>query len=121
MASGSGFDIRATPSADRAIRGLRGRTTKRYAQCEEELRAQGCKAGGYRLLGPELGTFSSYCCRHLDGRWRVIATFDRDEVLIVAVGEHDGEVFYRQLASDLGVGSVGARREQKPPCCGPGD
>jgi len=118
MASGSGFGVRATRSAERAIRGLRGTTARRYAQFETELRAQGCRAAGYRLLAPNHGEFSSYCCKHLDRRWRVLTTFDPGLVTIVAVGEHDGEAFYQQVASTLGIRPVGSKREAKPPCCG---
>jgi hypothetical protein len=75
MASRDRFKIQATPAADRAIRDLRGTTAKRYAQLENELRAQGCAAAGYRLLAPDSGNFSLYCCKHRDRRWRAITTF----------------------------------------------
>jgi hypothetical protein len=118
MASRDRFKIQATPAADRAIRDLRGTTAKRYAQLENELRAQGCAAAGYRLLAPERGDFSPYCCKHLDRRWRVVTTFAPGVARIVAVGEHDGQAFYSGLASALEINPVGTQREAKPACCG---
>ena len=120
MASRDRFKIQATPAADKAIRDLRGTTAKRYVQLENELRAQGCAAAGYRLLSPERGDFSVYCCKHLDRRWRVVTTFAPGVARIVAVGEHDGQAFYSGLASTLKISSIGTQREAKPPCCGDG-
>jgi hypothetical protein len=71
MASRGRLWVQATPAADRAIRDLRGTTAKRYVQFEDELRAQGCAVAGYRLLAPERGDLSDYCCKHLDRRWRI--------------------------------------------------
>jgi hypothetical protein len=59
MARRDRFKIQATPAADRSIRELRGTAAKRYAQLENELRAQGCAAAGYRLLAPDRGDFPS--------------------------------------------------------------
>jgi hypothetical protein len=84
---------------------------------ESELKAQGCRAGGYRLLADD-GSWSFHCCKHLYGRWRVISTFEPEVVWIIAVGEHDGPRFYRRLSEELGIAGVGRGREQKPDCCG---
>jgi hypothetical protein len=106
-----------TPSADIATRALRGKAPAEWERLEPELKTQGCRAGGYRLLAED-GSWSLYCCRHLFGRWRVISTFEPEIVWVVAVGEHDGPQFYRQLSEELDIAGVGHGREQKPGCCG---
>lgn len=111
--------LRRTPSADSSIQALRGKPAKDWERLERELMSQGCRAAGYRLLAPD-GNWSLYCCKHLGGKWRVITAFQPGIVWIIAVGEHDGPAFYKQLADSLGISSAGRRREQKPPCCGPG-
>lgn len=108
--------LRLTPSADAAIRELRGKPAQDWDRLKPELKAQGCRAGGYRLLGRD-GSWSSYCCKHLHGQWRVISTFEPGIVWVIAVGEHDGPQFYRLLSNDLGILGVGRGREQKPACC----
>lgn len=47
-----------------------------YAAFEAELRKQGCGVAGYRLLSPEDGGYSEFCCRRLVDDWRVITTFE---------------------------------------------
>jgi hypothetical protein len=108
-----------TLSADTAIRTLRGKAAADWKRLEPELKAQGCRAGGYRLLAED-GSWSLYCCKHLHGRWRVISTFEPEVVWVIAVGEHDGPQFYRQLSEELDIAGVGHGREQKPGCCGEG-
>lgn len=85
---------------------------------EDALRVSGCRAAGYRLLGRD-GSWSAYCCKHLDRNWRAITTFDSRTVIVVAVGEHDGPAFYRRLSEELGISQIGQRRDEKPECCGP--
>jgi hypothetical protein len=109
--------IRATPAAQAAIEGLRGRARQRYDAFEAELRKQGCRVAGYRLLA-ERGEFSVFCCRKLVENWRVITTFELGLVIVVAVGRHDDEQFYAGLAKTLKIGAVGQRRAEKPGCCG---
>lgn len=115
--AGSRFRVRATRAADAAIRELRGRARSDYVALEAALKAQGCRAAGYRLLA-ETGLPSEFCCKHLTGRWRVITTFDPGIVVIVAVGEHDGPRFYRTLAKQYEIGEIGQQRDQRPGCCG---
>jgi hypothetical protein len=65
------------PSADTAIRGLRGRVAAAWDRLEAELKAHGCRAGGYRLLADDDdGGWSCYCCKYLHRRWRAIGTFE---------------------------------------------
>jgi hypothetical protein len=109
--------LRLTPSADKAIDDLRGAPAADWDRLEPELKAQGCRAAGYRLLDGD-GTWSPYCCKHLYGRWRIISTFEPGIVWIIAVGEHDGPELYKRLSDELGISSVGRGREQKPSCCG---
>lgn len=112
------FRIQATPAAKEAIGSLPRRTASRFEQLRRELRSNGCKAGGYRLLSDDRTMPSTYCCKHLDRDWRVITTFNRERVVrIVAVGRHDGPAFYARLAPELGISSTGQRRHAKPRCC----
>lgn len=108
-----------TPSADIAVRALRSKAAASWERLEPELKAQGCRVGGYRLLAED-GRWSLYCCKHLYGRWRVISTFEPEIVRVIAVGEHDGSHFYKSLAVELDIAGVGQGREQKPACCGDG-
>lgn len=68
--AGKDLAVRATPSAAAAIKGLRGTARKSYDAFEAELRKQGCKVAGYRLLGAEEGGYSEYCCKRLTGNQR---------------------------------------------------
>lgn len=111
------FRVEATASADTAIKGLRGRAKDRYEQLESELKAQGCHVAGYRLIADD-GESSVYCCKHLVREWRVVTTFDKKVVYVVAVGEHSDLTFYAGLAEKLEIRAAGQRREQKPDCCG---
>jgi len=108
--------LRLTRSADAAIRELRGKPAEDWDRLKPELKAQGCRAAGYRLLGD--GSWSSYCCKRLHGQWRVISTFEPGTVWVIAVGEHDGAQFYERLSEDLDISDVGRTREEKPGCCG---
>ena len=82
-------------------------------------RIEGAGLSRRRLpLLAEDGSWSLYCCKHLYSRWRVISTFELMIVWIVAVGEHDGPQFYRQLSEEWDIAGVGHGREQKPGCCG---
>jgi hypothetical protein len=109
--------LRLTPSADTAVGDLRGRPAADWSRLEPELKAQGCRAAGYRLLAAD-GTWSSSCCKHLYGQWRVISSFEPGIVWVIAVAEHDGPEFYKRLSDELGIAGVGRGREQKPACCG---
>jgi hypothetical protein len=116
--AGKDFAVRATPAAAAAIEGLRGTARKSYDAFERELRKQGCKVGGYRLLGAEKGGYSEYCCKRLVEDWRAITTFEPGVAIVVALGRHDDRTFYVDLAKTLEIGEVGQRREEKPGCCG---
>jgi hypothetical protein len=117
--AGKDFAVRATPAAAAAIDGLRGRARKSYEAFEDELRKQGCKVAGYRLLAED-GEYSEYCCKRLVEDWRVIVTFEPGVAIVVAVGRHDDRAFYADLAMTIEVGPIGQRREEKPDCCGQG-
>lgn len=62
--AGKDFTLRATPAAVAAVERLRGTARRSYAAFEAELRKQGCRIAGYRLLGAEdvvtRGTAASY-------------------------------------------------------------
>ena len=118
--AGKDFTLRATPAAMAAIERLRGTARRSYAAFETELRKQGCRIAGYRLLGAEDGGYSEYCCKRLVDDWRVITTFEPGIAIVVAIGRHDSRAFYAELSKALAIGAVGRRREEKPPCCGTG-
>ena len=118
--AGKDFALRATPAAVAVIERLRGTARRSYATFESELRKQGCRVAGYRLLGAEDGGYSEYCCKRLVDDWRVITTFEPGIAIFVAVGRHDSHAFYAELSKTLAIGTVGRRREEKPPCCGKG-
>ena len=114
------FAVRATPAATAAIDRLRGTARKSYAAFEAELRKQGCKVAGYRLLGAEDGGYSEFCCKRLVDDWRAITTFEPGVAIVVAVGRHDSRAFYAELSQTFAIGAVGQGREEKPACCGKG-
>jgi hypothetical protein len=116
--AGGDFTLQATPAAVAAIDGLRGRVRKSYAAFEAELRKQGCRVAGYRLLGAEDGGYSEFCCKRLVDDWRVITTFEPGIAVVVAVGRHDSRAFYAELSKTFAVGAVGQERKEKPACCG---
>ena len=117
--AGKDFTLRATPAAAAAIERLQGTARKSYAAFEAELRKQGCRVAGYRLLGTE-GGYSEYCCKRLVDDWRVIATFAPGIAIVIAVGRHDSRAFYAELSKKFAIGAVGQGREEKPACCGKG-
>ena len=116
--AGKGFAVRATPAAVAAIDGLRGRARKSYEAFEGELRKQGCKVAGYRLLAAEGGEYSEYCCKRLVDDWRVIVTFEPASPSL----SQSAATMIARLDADLSmtieVGPIGQRREEKPDCCG---
>jgi hypothetical protein len=110
--------VRATPGAAAAIDALRGKARKRYESFEAELRRQGCRVAGYRLLAPKSGGYSEYCCKRLTEDWRVITTFEPGAAIIAAVGQHDESGFYEVLSEALEIAPIGQSRGNKPSCCG---
>src|SRR5215475_2633914 len=118
--AGKDFTLRATPAAAAAIDRLRGKARKSYAAFEAELRKQGCRVAGYRLLGAEDGGYSEFCCKRLADDWRAITTFKAGLAIVVAGGRHDSRAFYAELSKKFAIGAVGQGREEKPACCGKG-
>lgn len=100
-----------------AIGKLRGRERTSFDAVKSHLEAQGCRQAGYRLLDAN-GEPSGYCSKHLYGSLRLITTFETTQVIVVALGHHDGDSFYRELAQSMGTSAVGQKRDEKPPCCG---
>jgi len=116
--AGKDFAVRATPAAVAAIERLRGTARRSYGAFEAELRKQGCRVAGYRLLGAEDGGYSEFCCKRLVDDWRAITTFEPDLAIVVAVGRHDSRAFYAELSKTLEIGAAGQGRKEKPACCG---
>lgn len=110
------FTVQATAAAVAAIDGLRGKARKSYEAFEGELRKQGCKVAGYRLLAED-GGYSEYCCKRLVADWRTITTFEPGVAIVVALGRHDDHAFYADLAKSLEIRATGRRRQEKPDCC----
>ncbi len=115
--AGRDFAVRATRAAAASIDGLRGRARKSYEAFEAELRKQGCKVAGYRLLAED-GGHSEYCCKRLGEDWRAITTFEPGVAIVIALGRHDERGFYADLAKTVEIGATGRRRQGKPDCCG---
>jgi plasmid maintenance system killer protein len=111
------FRLRITPAAQEVREQLRGRSATKFEALQAALKAEACKAGGYRLLARD-GEWSEFCCIHLDREWRVILTFDAGGTQIVHVGRHDGPEFYASLSSQYDIDDAGQKRDQKPACCG---
>lgn len=110
------FDVVAYDKAVVAKIGeLRGKERASYEAAKANLEAQGCRQAGYRLLAADGGP-SEYCCKHLHGLLRLVTEFEAKDVIVVAIGHHDGD-FYRDLADKFGTSAVGQRRDEKPPCC----
>jgi hypothetical protein len=119
--AGKDFAVRATPAAVAAIGRLRGTARSSYGAFEAELRKQGCRVAGYRLLAAEDdGYYSEFCCKRLVDDWRAITTFELGVAIVVAVGRHDSHAFYVELSKSLAIGAVGQGRQEKPACCGKG-
>lgn len=116
--AGKDFAVRATPAAAAAIERLRGTARRSYAAFETELRKQGCRVAGYRLLGADDGGYSEFCCKRLVDDWRAITTFEPGVAIVVAVGRHDSRAFYAELSKTLEIGAAGQGRKEKPACCG---
>jgi hypothetical protein len=116
--AGKDFAVRATPAAVAAIERLRGTARRSYGAFEAELRKQGCRVAGYRLLGAEDGGYSEFCCKRLVDDWRAITTFEPGVAIVAAVGRHDGRAFYAELSKTLAIGAAGQGRKEKPACCG---
>ena len=132
MTAPSRFIVRTVEEVNSAIANLPGRERDTFQQVVAELAANGCQAGGYRLLGAN-GDWSRFCCRHGYATQRIVLTFlevadsqssysrfadrKRSVVIVGAVGRHDDERFYSGRA-ELGIGAVGRRRDWKPDCCG---
>lgn len=111
------YRLRITHDAQAVRETLRGDSVDAFEKLRTALKAQACKAAGYRLLARD-GTWSEYCCVHLDRDWQVILTFDHDGGQIVHIGRHDGPEFYAALSTEYDIRDTGQRREQKPDCCG---
>jgi hypothetical protein len=105
--AGKDFAVRATPAAAAAIERLRGAARGSYGAFEAELRKQGCRVAGYRLLGAENGGYSEFCCKRLVDDWRAITTFEPGVAIVTAVGRHDSRAFYAELSKTLAIGAVG--------------
>jgi hypothetical protein len=116
--AGKDFAVRATPAAVAAIDRLRGTARRSYGAFEVELRKQGCRVAGYRLLAAEDDGYSEFCCKRLVDDWRAIVTFEPGVAIVVAVGRHDSRAFYAELAKTLAIGAAGQGRKEKPACCG---
>ena len=113
------YEVLRTPQVTAALRRMSVREKRSYEAARDALRAEGCKAGSYRLAAVD-GDDYPLCCRHLAYAWRMFIAFPDDErIVIVALDKHDrNHNPTAHLAEALpGLATVGRRRSDKPPCC----
>lgn len=81
------------------------------------LAAEGCRAPGYALSGPE--PWPRICCKHIGAEWRVLVAFTEEgAVVILRVARHTvNDDPYEQLAHELLDVPVPTEPRKKPPCC----
>lgn len=110
--------VQAVPSASKQIDDLRGKNREAWLTWLARLKAEGCRALGYRLSGD---VAERLCVSHLRGRLRVVVAFESPHrAVVVMVGEHDNQSsanVYDQLYELLDIEVPEASRD-KPSCCG---
>lgn len=96
------------------------RARAQYEAARDQLRGEGCRAGGKRLLasGDAAGDYA-LCQRQLYGSWRMTTAYSDSTVVILHVGRHtDSEDPSADLAAFFpGLSATGRRRSDQPPCC----
>lgn len=97
----------------------RKKDRERVADFVSVLKANGCKALGYRLTGTE--PIGRLCVRHL-GRLRVVVAFaDPATAWVLLIGPHDdkdhGIDIYTELYRLVGFAPQPGEKRTKPPCC----
>ena len=101
---------------------LRKRDRERVADFVVELKANGCKALGYRLTGTT--PIDHLCVRHLGGLRVIVAFADAATVWVLLIGPHDdkdpGIDIYTELYRLVGFTPPQTERRTKPPCCDEG-
>jgi len=93
---------------------------KQYEAARDQLRGEGCKAAGKRLLAAgEPRDDYALCQRKLYGAWRMTTAFHARTVVIVYVGRHtDAENPNDDLAAIFPhLSASGRRRSDQPACC----
>ncbi|MFD1044109.1 hypothetical protein ACFQ1S_00110 [Kibdelosporangium lantanae] len=98
--------------------GLRAAHRRHYNKWIDQLKAEGCKALGYRLTGDIVDRL---CVRHLRANIRVIVAFETPELAwILLIGPHDNSdpgidiytIIYQALDTP-----IPSEKRIKPPCC----
>jgi hypothetical protein len=129
----SRFIVTASVPATKQIAALRGEKSDALEAAVADLSAEGCKQAGTRMLGRD-GEWSRYCERRGYETQRIITTVilpgdsndefaalsdeERAVVLVLEVGNHDDEAFYRNLSRVYDISETGVRRGDQPACCG---
>jgi hypothetical protein len=82
--------------------------------------AEGCRAAGYALSGPD--PWPRLCSHHIDDTWRVIVAFDAEGVpVVLKIAQHtDTSDPYADIANELAI-PISAAERTKPPCCEDGN
>lgn len=106
-------------SVERAIKGLDKTASKKFKAAVEQLKGEGCRAGGKRLRDPD-GSDSPYCQLDVARNLRLVTAYPADgSVVLIGLGPHEGE---ESAAADLAellpdVSATGRKRSAQPPCC----
>ncbi len=114
------FTVVRLPSVTRVVeRELSQRERRAYDAAVEALKGEGCRAGGKRLAGTDMGDYP-LCQRALYGSWRMVTAYLPDgRILIVEVSRHTAiDSPSARLAETVpGLSPVGRHRADQPPCC----
>lgn len=113
------FKVTVARRCQPRVQALRGAAKKRFEGVAEELRHQGCEAGGTRMRA-ETGGDHHICERRFYRDWRMHLVFgDQNDIVISWVGQHtEDEAVHMEGARDIpGLSGIGRARDQQPPCC----
>jgi hypothetical protein len=113
------FSVTVARRCDPRVKALRGEVRKRFDRVVEELRHQGCEAGGIRMRA-DTGADHRVCERRFYRDWRMHLVFgDDDDIVISWVGRHrEDEDVHAEGARDIpGLSGIGRARDAQPQCC----
>ena len=111
------FDVEPTPTAAAQIGALSGTPRKRFTALYKRLKAEGCRAGGFRLEAPE-STPSPICSAHFYRDWRALTYYPSERaVTVFYVAQHNDETLYREIAARTGSAVASTSKRDRTPCC----
>ena len=114
-------DVYLTRLAEKQVTCLQRHDRRSYDEFLRQLRAQGCKALGYRLTGE--GLTERLCAAHLAGPLRLVVAFEAatTATILLVAPHHSSDPHldvYHQLYQLAGLEHPPAGRRAKPLCCG---